>query len=79
MALGLNVADAVIAMVRFYERQSGIQWQWQSISKACPAPLGGSETGKSPADRTKRGSKIHMLVEHLLASAWSECEAYHEK
>jgi putative transposase len=51
-------------MVQFYERQSRIQWQWQSIdSKACPAPLGGSETGKSPVDRSKRGSKIHVLVD----------------
>ena len=51
-------------MADFYERRSGIQWQWQSIdSKSCPAPLGGSETGKSPVDRSKRGSKIHILVD----------------
>jgi len=51
-------------MVRFYARYRGIQWLFQSIdSKACPAPLGGSETGKSPVDRSKRGSKIHLLVD----------------
>jgi putative transposase len=51
-------------MVRFYARQRGIQWLFQAIdSKACPAPLGGSETGKSPVDRSKRGSKIHLLVD----------------
>jgi putative transposase len=54
----------MILMVRFYARQQGIQWLWQSIdSKACPAPLGGSQTGKSPVDRGKRGSKIHLLVD----------------
>jgi hypothetical protein len=37
---------------------------WQAIdSKRCPAPLGGTETGKSPVDRSKRGSKIHLLVD----------------
>lgn len=51
-------------MVRFYARYRGIQWEFQSIdSKACPSPLGGSETGKSPVDRSKRGSKIHLLVD----------------
>jgi putative transposase len=51
-------------MVRFYARYRGIQWLFQAIdSKACPAPLGGSDTGKSPVDRSKRGSKIHLLVD----------------
>jgi putative transposase len=51
-------------MVRFYARQRHIKWKWQAIdSKACPAPLGGAETGKSPVDRGKRGSKIHILVD----------------
>jgi transposase len=51
-------------LVRFYERKRGIQWTWQAIdSKSCPAPLGGADTGKSPVDRAKRGSKIHILVD----------------
>jgi putative transposase len=51
-------------LVKFYGRHQGIGWLWQSIdSKSCPAPLGGSETGKSPVDRSKRGSKIHLLVD----------------
>lgn len=51
-------------MVKFYARRRGVQWLWQAIdSKACPAPLGGSDTGKSPVDRSKRGSKIHLLVD----------------
>lgn len=51
-------------MVRFYARRHGIQWSFQAIdSKACPAPLGGSATGNSPVDRSKCGSKIHLLVD----------------
>lgn len=51
-------------MVRFYARYRGIQWLFQAIdSKACPAPLGGTGSGKSPVDRSKRGSKIHLLVD----------------
>ncbi len=51
-------------MVRFYGRRRGLGWQWQSIdSKTCPAPLGGNETGPSPVDRRKRGSKLHLLVD----------------
>lgn len=51
-------------MLRFYARRRGIAWTFQAIdSKACPAPLGGEETGKSPVDRAKRGSKVHLLVD----------------
>jgi hypothetical protein len=32
-------------------------------SKCCPAPLGGEASGKSPVDRRKRGSKVHVLVD----------------
>ena len=51
-------------MVRYYARERRIAWKWQSIdSKSVPAPLGGSQTGKNPTDRGKRGSKIHILVD----------------
>jgi putative transposase len=51
-------------MAKFYARQRGIGWRWQSIdSKSCPAPLGGTQTGKNPTDRGKKGSKIHLLVD----------------
>lgn len=54
----------MVMMLKFYARQRGIQWLWQALdSKACPAPLGGQETGPSPVDRRKRGSKIHLLVD----------------
>lgn len=52
------------AMVQYYQTEREIGWRWQSIdSKACPAPLGGEETGKNPTDRGKQGSKIHLLVD----------------
>jgi IS5 family transposase len=51
-------------MVKFYHRQRHVKWQWQALdAKACPAPLGGEATGKSPVDRGKRGSKIHILLD----------------
>ena len=51
-------------MLRFFARRRGIAWTFQAIdSKACPAPLGGEATGKSPVDRAKRGSKVHLLVD----------------
>jgi putative transposase len=51
-------------MVCHYAQQRKIKWKWQSVdSKSCPAPLGGHQTGKSPVDRSKSGSKIHLLVD----------------
>jgi transposase len=57
-------AAMMCEMVLYYQTEREIGWEWQSIdSKACPAPLGGEETGKNPTDRGKRGSKIHLLVD----------------
>jgi transposase len=51
-------------MVKFYNKRRQIKWKWQSMdSKSCPAPLGGSETGKNPTDRGKKGAKLHLLVD----------------
>jgi len=51
-------------MVKFYQRRQGIGWRWQAMdSKSCPAPLGGEQTGPSPVDRRKQGSKVHLLVD----------------
>lgn len=51
-------------LARFYQCRRKIQWRWQAIdSRSCPAPLGGPDTGKSPVNRGKRGSKIHLLVD----------------
>lgn len=52
------------AMLRYYGRARHIHWEWQSVdSRACPAPLGGPDTGKNPTDRAKLGGKIHILVD----------------
>jgi len=54
----------LVAMLRYYGRARHIQWVWQSVdSRACPAPLGGRDTGKNPTDRAKLGGKIHILVD----------------
>jgi transposase len=51
-------------MGQYYARQRGIGWKWQSVdSMLAPAPLGGAQTGKNPTDRSKLGSKIHLLVD----------------
>lgn len=51
-------------MLKFYNQRRRIKWKWQSIdSKSVPAPLGGSETGKNPTDRGKKGAKLHLLVD----------------
>jgi len=51
-------------IVRYYARERRIAWKWQSVdSKSVPAPLGGTQTGRNPTDRGKRGSKIHILVD----------------
>lgn len=51
-------------MARFYAKQRHIQWAWQAVdSKSVAAPLGGTATGHNPTDRSKQGSKIHILVD----------------
>lgn len=51
-------------IVRYYAREHGIGWQWQSVdSMMSPAPLGGAKTGRNPTDRGKSGSKLHLLVD----------------
>lgn len=62
-ALGIFAA-ILQEMVLFYAERQGIGWTWQSIdSKSCPAPLGGTQTGRNPTDRGKSGAKIHILVD----------------
>jgi putative transposase len=51
-------------MLKFYKKKRRIKWKWQALdSKSCPAPLGGTETGKNPTDRAKSGAKLHLLVD----------------
>jgi len=51
-------------MVKYYARECKIGWKWQSVDSMMSAsPLGGSQTGKNPTDRSKLGSKVHLLVD----------------
>lgn len=51
-------------IVKYYAREYGIGWKWQSVdSMMSAAPLGGAKTGRNPTDRGKSGSKIHLLVD----------------
>ena len=51
-------------IVKYYAREHGIGWKWQSVdSMMSAAPLGGVKTGRNPTDRGKSGSKIHLLVD----------------
>jgi putative transposase len=57
-------AQLMTAMVGYYAKRRRVKWQGQAIdAKSCPAPLGGEATGNNPTDRSKRGSKIHLLVD----------------
>ena len=51
-------------LLRHYDTVKGIQWRWQALdSKSVAAPLGGEKTGKNPTDRSKLGSKWHLLTD----------------
>jgi len=69
-------------IVRYYARERKIGWKWQSVdSMMSPAPLGGSKTGKNPTDRSKSGSKIHLLVDERGAplAVWITGANEHDK
>ncbi len=69
-------------IVKYYARECGIGWKWQSIdSMMSPAPLGGTETGRNPTDRDKSGSKIHLLVDQFGAplAIWITGANEHDK
>ena len=41
-----------------YDKEKGIEWEWQSMDGAMTkAPLGGEGTGANPTDRGKKGTK----------------------
>jgi putative transposase len=51
-------------MLRRYDHTRGIAWEWQAAdTKMVPAPLGGSATGPNPTDRSKCGTKRHLLID----------------
>jgi putative transposase len=51
-------------LLEYYDRKLGIEWKWQSLDAAITkAPLGGDETGPSPVDRGKIGTKRSLLCD----------------
>ncbi|MER5174582.1 MAG: IS5 family transposase [Candidatus Nitrosocosmicus sp.] len=53
-----------VRVLQMYDDKEGIKWTWQSLdSISIKSPLGGDETGNSPVDRSKLGSKRHILTE----------------
>src|SRR5215207_452440 len=60
-----GIIDAIVrAMVGWYERSWGIDWEWQAAdTKLLAAPLGGEATGPNPTDLGKSGTKRHLMVD----------------
>ena len=51
-------------MLEVYDDEIGIDWKWLSLDGCITkAPLGGEETGKSPVDRGKLGTKRSVLID----------------
>ena len=51
-------------MLEVYDDALGIDWKWLSMDGCITkAPLGGEETGKSPVDRGKLGTKRSVLID----------------
>ena len=47
-----------------YDNKKGIKWIWQSLdSISIKSPLGGAMTGNNPTDRSKIGTKRHILTD----------------
>ena len=52
------------AGLRVYDEEVGIDWEWQAMDGAMTkAPLGGENTGPNPTDRSKSGTKRHLLTD----------------
>ena len=51
-------------LLEVYDDALGIDWKWLSMDGCITkAPLGGEETGKSPVDRGKLGTKRSVLID----------------
>lgn len=60
-----GIFEQVFAVfIRFYDVNKKIEWEWMSIDSASTkAPKGGTDTGRNPTDRGKKGSKRHILAD----------------
>ena len=53
-----------IRLLKTYDNLIGIKWTWQSPdSISIKSPLGGAMTGSNPTDRSKLGTKRHILTD----------------
>ncbi len=53
-----------IKLLEEYDNKRGIKWTWQSLdSISIKSPLGGTMTGNNPTDRSKLGTKRHILTD----------------
>ncbi len=53
-----------VKLLKSYDDAIGINWTWQSIdSMSIKSPLGGAMTGSNPTDRSKLGTKRHILTD----------------
>ena len=61
----LGIFKKVLTMLlKEYDDKKGIGWTWQSLdSISIKSPLGGAMTGNSPVDRSKLGTKRHVLTD----------------
>ncbi len=51
-------------MLDYDDTQGGIAWKWQALDGVITkAPLGGEDTGPSPVDRGKKGTKRSVLTD----------------
>ena len=51
-------------LLECHDKKLGIEWKWQALDTAITkAPLGGDETGPSPVDRGKSGTKRSLLCD----------------
>ena len=51
-------------LLHYYDKHVGIAWKWQALDGVITkAPLGGDDTGPSPVDRSKTGTKRSVLTD----------------
>ena len=51
-------------LLPYYDKHVGIAWKWQALDGVITkAPLGGDDTGPSPVDRSKTGTKRSVLTD----------------
>ena len=51
-------------LLQYYDTKVGIAWKWQALDGVITkAPLGGEDTGPSPVDRRKMGTKRSVLTD----------------